>query len=195
MCVVRIEPFDSFYDNTSQPSSHSHHPLAYFIRYCTGIYSQSPTPTPAPAPNPHTTNYPPLSSTLLSRDLLRAALDLPRRWAVDVVVWDPALIVRLLRQILGGNSRSVSANDAQLLIGWHGLLGTSQRAARALASLASALGLGEESLDPGLVHEVERSGGSGGKHKVEEDAGGPISSGSIVACFWKWGHTFGGQRS
>lgn len=95
------------------------------------------------------------------------------------MVWDPALIVRLLRQILGGDSWSVSANYAQLLLGWHSLLGTSQRATRALASLASTLGLGEESLDPGLVDEEERSGGSGGKHKVEEDARGSVRNGSF----------------
>ena len=112
-----------------------------------------------------------------------------------MVVWDPALIVRLLRQILGGDSWSVSTDDTQLLFGRHSLLGTSQGAARALASLASALGLGEESLDPGLVHEEERSGSSGGKHKVEEDTRRSVSSGSIATCSWKGRHTFGGQRS
>lgn len=112
-----------------------------------------------------------------------------------MVVWDPALIVRLLCQILGGDSWSISTNDTQLLIGWHSLLGASQRAARALASLASALGLGEESLDPGLVNEEERSGGSGGKHKVEEDTRESVGRGSIVTYSWKRGHTFGGQRS
>lgn len=111
------------------------------------------------------------------------------------MVWDPALIVRLLRQILGGDSWSISTNDTQLLFGWHGLLDTTQRATRTLTSLASTLGLGEESLDPGLVDKVERSGGSGGKHKVEEDTRGSVSSGSIVASFKKWGHTFGDQGS
>lgn len=96
-----------------------------------------------------------------------------------MVVWDPALIVCLLCQILGGDSWSISTNYTQLLIGWNGLLGTSQRATCALASLASALSLGEESLDPGLVDEVERTGSSGGKHKVEEDARGPVSIGSF----------------
>lgn len=86
-----------------------------------------------------------------------------------MVVRDPILVVRLLCQVLCGDSWSISANDAQLFIGRHSF-DTTQRAARALASLASALGLGEEGLDPGLVDEVERSSGSRGKNKVKEDA-------------------------
>lgn len=155
---------------------------------------QSPTPTPAPAPKtPHNGFIPDYPQTLLGGDLLRAALNLPRRWAVDVVVWDPVLVVRLLCQVLCGDSWSVRANDAQLLIGRHSF-GTTQRAARTLASLTSALGLGEESLNPGLVHGVECSSGSRGKNKVKEDAGGPVSSDSIVACILGMGSYIWGSK-
>jgi hypothetical protein len=88
---------------------------------------------------------------------------------VQVVLWDPALIVGLLRICTGCNSRSISTNNRNLLIGRHSLLGAQRGALGALAALASTLSLGEQGLDPGLVYEVNGSGEGGEEEKVQED--------------------------
>lgn len=43
---------------------------------------------------------------------------------VDVVLWNPALVVCLLRNGSSSNSWSISANDTDLILGRNSLLGT-----------------------------------------------------------------------
>lgn len=74
-----------------------------------------------------------------------------------MVLGDPALIVLLARA-----SSSAGGLGAGEGLGGLDLL--------ALLGGAGALGLGEESLDPGLVDEVEGTGEGGGEEEVEEDA-------------------------
>ena len=88
-----------------------------------------------------------------------------------MTLWDPALIIRLLRQGTTGHSWSVSANNRILLLGVQCLLGTSRGTLGALAALSAALQLWEECLDPGLVDEVDGSYESGEEEEVKEDAG------------------------
>jgi len=110
------------------------------------------------------------SCPLLRDRLLRTALNFPSSWAVDVVVWDPALVISLLRQILVGDRWPISTDNRELLISWDGLLGTGEGTTGALTTLAAALALWEEGLDPSLIDEVESSGEGGEEDEVEEDA-------------------------
>jgi hypothetical protein len=73
--------------------------------------------------------------------------------AVDVVVRDPALVIGLAGGL--GAREGIGGVDGLL----DGLLGSTR-----------FLGLGEESLDPGLVDEVEGASESGSENKVQEDA-------------------------
>lgn len=100
-----------------------------------------------------------LESSLLQLLVLvaGAGLDASGSGAVDVVLGDPALIVVLARA--GGSASGLGAGEGLSSLDLLGLLGG-----------AGALGLGEESLDPGLVDEVEGTGEGGGKEEVEEDA-------------------------
>lgn len=109
---------------------------------------------------------------LLSNPLARGtALDTSSSWAVKMGRIDPLLIISLLRHILVGHGWSISTDNAELLIDWDGLLGASEGTTSALTTLTAALGLWEESLDPGLVDVVEGSGTDTGEHEVEEEAG------------------------
>jgi hypothetical protein len=67
---------------------------------------------------------------------------------------NPAFIIRRLGHGASRNSRSISANNRHLLLGIKCLLRASRRTLGALATLAAALQLWEEGLDPGLVDEV-----------------------------------------
>lgn len=73
--------------------------------------------------------------------------------AVDVVVRDPALVVRLA----GGLGAGEGIGGVDGLLG--GLLGG-----------ARLLGLGEQGLDPGLVDKEEGASEGGSEDQVEEDA-------------------------
>lgn len=78
---------------------------------------------------------------------------------------NPALVV--LRA--GCNSRAISTNNSDLLSGVD-LLGALGRLLSALATLAAALLLGEESGDPSVVDKVDGASESAKKDKVQEDA-------------------------
>jgi hypothetical protein len=77
---------------------------------------------------------------------------------------DPALIVSLGSR---GNSRTISAQDGDLISGVD-LLAATGRALGALAALAAALLLREEGSDPGVVDEVDGSGEDAGEDCVQE---------------------------
>lgn len=79
--------------------------------------------------------------------------------AVDVVLGDPALIVTLS----GASGDSGALGTRQGLGDLDGLLALLDRS-------GSAAGLGEESLDPGLVHKVKSAAKDAGQEQVEEDA-------------------------
>lgn len=112
-----------------------------------------------------------LSNLLNNLSLLRrrSALDPLGRRTVQVVIRDPALIIRLLGHRTSCNSRPISTNNRNLILGRNSLLGSLGRALSTLTTLSSALGLREESLDPGLVNEVERAEESGEEGEVQED--------------------------
>lgn len=97
---------------------------------------------------------------------LSAALDTSSFRALKVAGGDPALVVSLGAT---GNGRAIGADDADLLRGVD-LLGALRRALCALTALATALLLGEESGDPGVVDEVAGTSKGTSKDKVEEDA-------------------------
>jgi hypothetical protein len=86
-----------------------------------------------------------------------AGLDASSDGAVDVALGDPALVVVLSRS--GGDTRLVGAGDG-LGLDLLGLLG----------GAGSALGLGEEGLDPGLVDKVQGTSEGTSEEEVEEDA-------------------------
>ncbi len=87
------------------------------------------------------------------------ALDTLRGGAGDVVLGDPALIVALVGS--GGGTGGLAARGGLRDLGLLDLLGGG----------LGATGLGEESLDPGLVHEVDGSAEETSQEEVEEDAG------------------------
>lgn len=74
-----------------------------------------------------------------------------------MVLGDPALVIVLARA--SGSAGGLGAGEGLSSLDLLGLLGG-----------AGALGLGEESLDPGLVDEVEGTSEGGGEEDVEEDA-------------------------
>lgn len=78
-----------------------------------------------------------------------------------MVVWDPGLVV-----VLAGNSSS----DASRLGARKGIASVNGSGLLALLGGTGSLGLGEESLDPGLVDEVESTGEGSSEENVEEDA-------------------------
>jgi len=83
-----------------------------------------------------------------------ARLDPLGRGSVEVVLWDPTLIIGS-----GGTSGFRAREDLGFLL-------DSLLAAGGLA----AAGLGEEGLDPGLVHEVEGAAEDAREEEIEEDA-------------------------
>lgn len=85
---------------------------------------------------------------------------------------DPAL-VESTGLCATGDSRAVGANNGNL-VGGVDLLGLAGGALGALATLAAALLLGEESGDPGVVDEVDDAAEGGEEEEVEEDAVGVI---------------------
>ena len=69
-----------------------------------------------------------------------------------------------------GDSRAVSTDDGDLVRGVD-FLALARRARGALAALAAATLLGEESGDPGVIDEVDDAAEGGEEEEVEEDAG------------------------
>lgn len=59
-------------------------------------------------------------------DLLAGALNTLCLGAVDVVVWDPALVISLFRQSPSGDSWSISTNNRDLVLRGHSLLASSR---------------------------------------------------------------------
>lgn len=101
-------------------------------------------------------------SRLLDELLALAAgtrLDASGSGAVDVVVGDPSLIVVLARG--SGDASRFGAREG---------IGDVDGGLLALLG-GGTLGLGEESLNPGLVDEVESTGEGSSEEEVEEDAG------------------------
>ncbi len=130
------------------------------------------------ATSAHSLLHPPLSNKIAQvpitlpaeeRHLFRlptsAALNAPRHGAVDVVVGDPALVVALGAVAAAGGAGRLGARE-RLDLGGRGLAGSS----RLLAAGRGNARLREESLDPGLVDEVEGRAEDGGEEEVEEDA-------------------------
>jgi hypothetical protein len=101
-----------------------------------------------------------------------ATLYSSRRWAVEVALRNPALVVSLLCHCSTGNSWSISTNNRDLILWINCLLAACRRTLSALATFASTFQLWEESLDPGLVDKVEGSTEGSEEDKVKEDAGG-----------------------
>lgn len=110
-----------------------------------------------------------------------ARLDATGDRAVDVVVRDPALVVVLSRS--DGNGDRLGTGER--LSNIDGLLG--------LLVGTGSLSLGEERLDPGLVHEVEGTGESSREEEVEEDTANSVSL--RLAETLQGVHTSGGQGS
>lgn len=105
----------------------------------------------------------------LGYSLSLAALDSLRARTVDVMFRNPALIVRLSSDRTSGNSRSISTNDADLILWRNSLLASSRRALGTLSALATSASLRKQSLDPGLVDEVKRTEEAGEKEEVKEN--------------------------
>lgn len=80
--------------------------------------------------------------------------------AADVVVGDPALVVA------GGGGGRIGGGRGDFGLDLLDFLGGAR----------SALGLGEEGLDPGLVDKVEGTSESGRQDEVEEDAANTVST-------------------
>jgi hypothetical protein len=79
---------------------------------------------------------------------------------------NPALVVGLRAR---GDSRTISTNNGDL-VGGVNLLASTGGPLRTLAALATALLLGEEGADPGIVDEVAGAAKGAEDDKVEEDA-------------------------
>ncbi len=92
-----------------------------------------------------------------------------------MVVRNPALIIGFLGQSSSRNGRSISSNNRHLLLNWDSLLGSSGRTFGTLASLASAFGLWEEGLDPGLVDKVEGADEGSEEEEIQKDATNLVS--------------------
>lgn len=107
----------------------------------------------------------PLQSLLALRPAAAHALG---RRAIEVAGGDPAL-VKATSVGAAGDSRAVGANNRDLL-GGVDLLALTGGARGALAALAAAALLGEESGDPGVVDEVADAAEGGEEEEVEEDA-------------------------
>ena len=86
--------------------------------------------------------------------------------ALQVLGRNPARVISLGT---GCNSRAVCTENGNLVLGINGLASTGG-ALGALAALTTALLLGKESRDPGVVDEVHSSGKGTEKDEVEEDA-------------------------
>jgi hypothetical protein len=95
---------------------------------------------------------------------------------------DPAL-VECTSLCAAGDSRAVSTDDGDL-VGGVDLLALARGTRGALAALAAATLLGEESGDPGVVDEVADTAEGGEEEEVEEDAIEEklISLVSLVCC-------------
>jgi hypothetical protein len=106
----------------------------------------------------------------LSLDGRFSTLDPLRLRAIDMAVRNPALVICFLSQRTSRNSRSISTNDRNLILGRNRSLTSTRRTLGALTTLASALGLWEQGLYPGLVDEVESSSEYTGDDEVEKDA-------------------------
>jgi hypothetical protein len=87
-----------------------------------------------------------------------------------VVLRDPALIVCLLGLSASGHSRSICTNDRDLVLWSNSLLGATRGTLGTLSTLPATSGLWEESLNPGLVNEIEGSSKCGEEEEVQEDA-------------------------
>ena len=89
---------------------------------------------------------------------------------VNVVIWDPALIVCLLCHSTSCNSRSISTNDRDLFLGRKSWLGASGRTFGTLTTFSTTLCLWEERFDPGLVYEVNCTEESREEEEIQENA-------------------------
>jgi hypothetical protein len=116
-----------------------------------------------PTPNLGSNNVLKLSPGL---SLGGAASDALGFRALQVRRGDPALVVGLCA---GSNSGAIGTHNGNLVSGVD-LLGAEGRLLRALASLAAALLLGEESGDPGVVDEVGDPAEDAENNEVQEDA-------------------------
>lgn len=101
-----------------------------------------------------------------------------------MVLRDPALIIHLLSLSTGRNSWSICSNHRHLFINRDCLLCACGRTLSALSTLATTLCLREESLDPGLVDEIEGSSGGAGEEEVQEDAKSKLATkkGVMTIC-------------
>jgi hypothetical protein len=82
---------------------------------------------------------------------------------------DPGLVVTLV----SASSNSGRLGAGQWLSGFDGLFAL-------LSGTGSALGLGEEGLDPGLVDKVEGATEDTGQEDIQEDA----VEGQLAGCFY-----------
>lgn len=107
-----------------------------------------------------------LTLTALRADL-RTRVDALRSWAVDVVCWDPRLVIRFGTR---RDSWSICTRDSDLLARVD-LLCAQRRSLSSLSAFSAGLLLGEKGGDPGAVDEVAGAYEGTGEDKVEEDAG------------------------
>ena len=118
------------------------------------------------------------ASNLQSLLALRpAAADAPGLRALKVSSGDPALVESTTSLCAAGDSRAIGTNDGNLLSGVD-FLALAGGTRSALAALAAAALLGEESGDPGVVDEVDDATEGGEEEEVEEDAG----RGILLVC-------------
>jgi hypothetical protein len=87
-----------------------------------------------------------------------------------MVLRDPALVISLLSQRTGSDSWAISTNNRDLILNIDSGLRSTRGTLSALSTFASATGLREQRLDPGFVHEVERTSEGSEEEEVEEDA-------------------------
>lgn len=156
--------------------------IAACIRVCltVHIYSQAVSQTMISGPSPefdkdnnnnkqqshHCRHDPHHLLTLL---LTSTALDTLSTRTLQMMLRDPALIVRLLRKGARRDGRSVGTNHGNLIFGIDSLLGPGGAGARTLTTLATTLGLREELFNPRLVHKVEGTRKASEEEEVEKN--------------------------
>ena len=121
------------------------------------------------------TSYGDLALDLSLRSSSPARADALGFWALQMLCWNPALIIG---PRASGDSRTISTYNSNLLRGID-LLGAAGRLLGALTTLAAALLLGEESRDPSVVDEVDGSTKSTKEDEVQENARWVVSTGAL----------------
>lgn len=124
-----------------------------------------------------------------------AGLDTLGGRTVEVVLGNPALVD-------GGDTGRSTDGGRDSLVAGEGGVGVDiggKRFARGLGARSlGALSLGEESLDPGLVDEVEDATEGSGEEEVEEDAGTYIVSicKRVTRSWarWRFGYIWGSKK-